>query len=373
MDPTLARRGFLSRLSAGLAIPALAGGSSCGRSTVFAKTSARATEQERDKQEQSQLAGPVSVVTPGIETLPFELDGAIKVFRLRAEPVTIRFQDMSDSTGARRRPIEAWGYNGSVIGPTIEITEGDRVRIHVENGLPDPTTVHWHGLHVPIGMDGVAGISQEPIPPGESFTYEFTVNQHGTYFYHPHFMGAKQVGMGMAGFFIVHPRNPTPDQLVDRDYAYFLQVWMIHPGSPQPDTLEMNNFNYFSMNGKPAPSIVPMSAKIGEKVRIRVANLSMLTHPIHLHGHTYRVTEYGAGFLPPAQQIIANTINISSAEVRTLEFVAGPNPGQWVFHCHFMHHTMNDMHRTPIPGSGGGGHSGHDAGGMHTWIDVTET
>jgi FtsP/CotA-like multicopper oxidase with cupredoxin domain len=259
-----------------------------------------------------------------------------------------------------------------VIGPTIEAVEGDRVRILVENKLPDPTTIHWHGLHIPINMDGVAGISQEPIPPGETFTYEFTLNQHGTYFYHPHFMGAKQVGMGMAGFFIIHPKNPTPAQIVDRDFAYFLQIWMIYPGSPQPDILEMSNFNYFTMNGKPAPSIEPMEATIGEKVRIRVANLSMLTHPVHLHGHTYRVTEYGAGFVPPEQQIIANTINLSSAEERTLEFIAGPNPGRWVFHCHFMHHVMNDMHRNPTPGGpSSGGHAMHDSGGMHTWIDVT--
>jgi len=318
----------------------------------------------------------VPCVAPGIETLEYTLDGNVKVFQLTAEPATIRFQDMSDPSGTRTRPINAWGYNKSVIGPTIEAVEGDHVRIIVTNKLPDPTSVHWHGLHVPINMDGVAGISQDPIPPGGTFTYEFNLNQHGTYFYHPHFMGAKQAGMGMSGFFIIHPKNPQPHQIVDRDYAYFLQTWMIHPSSPIPDTLEMNNFNYFTMNGRPAPGIEPMEAKIGERIRIRVINLSMLTHPIHLHGHSFRVTEYGAGFLPPEQHILANTINISAAEERTLEFVAGPNPGRWVFHCHFMHHIMNDMHRTPIPGSGGGGgHSGHmthDMGGMHTWIDVHE-
>lgn len=263
----------------------------------------------------------------------------------------------------------AWGFNGTVIGPTIEAVEGDRVRIIVQNNLSDPTTIHWHGLHVPLEMDGVTGFSQEPIPPGGSFTYEFTLEQHGTYFYHPHHMGAKQVGMGMSGFFIVHPRNPDPWMVVDKDFAYFLQIWMIHPGSPIPDTLEMTDFNYFTMNGKPGPDIVPMRARAGEKVRIRVVNLSMLTHPIHLHGHTFHVTEYGAGFLPQSQHIKANTINISAAEERTFEFVAGPKLGKWLFHCHFMHHTMNDMHRNPIPGTGG--HAGHEMGGMHTWIEVT--
>lgn len=311
------------------------------------------------------------VETPGVPKLPFEWDGNVKVFRLIAEPVTIQFEDRSDPHGLARRPILAWGYNGSVIGPTIEAVEGDRVRVIVRNRLPEPTSVHWHGLHVPVEMDGVTGVSQEPIPPGGTFTYEFTIEQHGTYFYHPHFMGAKQVGMGMCGFFIVHPRNPEPWQKVDHDYAYFLQTWMIHPGSPVPDTMEMSDFNYFTMNGRAAPDIVPMRARSGERVRIRVTNLSMLTHPIHLHGHSFRVTEYGAGFVPPQQQIIANTINVSSAEVRVFDFEAG-KPGKWLFHCHFLHHVMNDMHRTPIPGREGG-HAAHDMGGMHTWIEVTQS
>ncbi len=308
------------------------------------------------------------VDTPGVNTLSYELDGQVKVFHLTAEPVTIHFPDMSDPNGTGRRPIFAWGYNGSVIGPTIEVIEGDRVRLIVQNNLPDPTTVHWHGLHVPIEMDGVEGISQDPIQPGASFVYEFTIEQHGTYFYHPHFMGAKQVGMGMSGFFIVHPKNPQLWQIVDHDYAYLLQTWMIHPGSPVPDTMEMSNFNYFTMNGRAAPDITPMNAKVGEKIRVRCLNLSMLTHPIHLHGHSYKITEYGSGFLPESQHILANTINISAAEVRTVEFTAG-RPGKWLFHCHFLHHVMNDMHRTPIPGNGSG-HSGHQMGGMTTWIDV---
>lgn len=308
------------------------------------------------------------IETPGINTLPFELDGEVKVFRLTAEPVTIWFPDMSDPHSSQQRPILAWGYNGSVIGPTIEVIEGDHVRIIVQNHLSDPTTVHWHGLHVPIQMDGVEEISQQPIPPNSSFIYEFTIEQHGTYFYHPHFMGAKQVGMGMAGFFIVHPKKIQPWQIVAHDYAYLLQTWMIHPSSPVPDTMEMSNFNYFTMNGSAGPDITPMTAKSGEKIRIRCLNLSMLAHPLHLHGHSFKITEYGSGFLPESQHILANTINVSSAEVRTLEFTAG-KPGKWLFHCHFLHHVMNDMHRIPIPGSGAG-HAAHQMGGMTTWVDV---
>lgn len=364
MGDSITRRDFVAGVGAAATIPALA---------TFGLPMAKADATDETSTANLTSSSYVPVVTPGIAKLPFVMDGDVKVFRLRAEPVTIQFPDMSDGMGMSNRPINAWGYNGSVIGPTIEAVEGDTVRIIVENRLPDPTSIHWHGLHIPLEMDGVVGISQEPIPPGGSFTYEFTLEQHGTYFYHPHHMGAKQVGMGMAGLFIIHPRNPEPWMIVDRDYAYFLQIWMIQPGSPIPDTMEMSDFNYFTMNGRPGPNIVPMQAETGERVRIRVVNLSMLTHPIHLHGHTFRISEYGAGFIPPEVRIPANTENISSAEERSFEFVAGPRRGKWLFHCHFMHHTMNDMHRTPIPGSGGG-HAGHammDMGGMHTWIEVT--
>lgn len=371
MKEDVSRRSFLSTVGVAASLPLLASMKNAEQVAHAAIDSASllTSEEERNANRAPASNGNyLPVVTPGIKTLPYEWVGGVKVFRLIAEPVTIQFPDMSDPHGMRRRPIQGWGYNGSVIGPTIEAVEGDRVRIIVENHLPEPTTVHWHGIHLPIEMDGVPGFSQDPIMPGETFVYEFTLEQHGTYFYHPHFMGAKQVGLGMSGFFIVHPKNPAPHQIVDRDYAYFLQVWMIHPSSPIPDTLEMTEFNYFTMNGRPGPDIVPMSAKLGEKVRIRVANLSMLSHPVHLHGHSFRITDWGAGFLPPHQQILANTNDISSAEARAFEFTA-ERLGKWLFHCHFMHHTMNDMHRRPIPG--GGGHMGHDMGGMHTWIEIT--
>lgn len=359
MKKDFSRRTFLSSLGGALSLPFIG--------PLASRESSAAAPRPR-------VNGNPSVITPGIPSLPFEWDGNVKVFRLVAEPVVMQWPDGSDPHGVLKRPVHGWGYNGTITGPTIEAVEGDRVRIHVENRLSEPTTVHWHGLHIPLDQDGVPGFSQKAIEPGETFTYEFTLEQHGTYFYHPHFMGAKQVGLGMAGFFIIHPKNPLPHQIVDHDYAYFLQIWMLHPGSPIPDVMEMTEFNFFTMNGKPGPDIVPMKARTGEKVRIRVANLSMLTHPIHLHGHSYRVTDYGAGFVPPSQQLLMNTNNISSAEARAFEFEAY-RPGKWLFHCHFMHHNMNDMHRKPIPGAGGhGGHAGHegmDMGGMHTWIEVT--
>ncbi len=320
----------------------------------------------------------VPVITPGITTLPYNLNNGVKEFQLTAGPVTFVLPDMSDGMGMRGRPIRGFGYNGSTIGPTIEAVEGDTVRIILKNNLPEPTTIHFHGIELPANMDGVPGFSQDPVQPGDSFVYEFTLNQSGTTFYHSHFMTAKQVGLGLMGFFIIHPKNPTPSQIVDHDYAYFLHTWKINPGSTIPDTVEMNDFNFFTMNGRVGSGVKgwelpPMRAKVGERVRIRVTNLSMLTHPIHLHGHTFRITEWGGGFLPDHQQIRANTVSVSSAEVRTVEFVARA-PGKWMFHCHFTHHTMNDMHRPPLPGDppmSDAMMAMMDMGGMSTWIEIT--
>lgn len=318
----------------------------------------------------------VSVQTPGVATIQGTLNGNVREFQLNAQQLTVQFPDMSDGMGMRGRSINVWGYNGSMIGPTLEAVEGETVRVFFTNNLPEPTTVHFHGIELPIEMDGVPGFSQEAVPPGGPFVYEFPLNQSGTYFYHSHYMPAKQVGLGMMGFFVIHPRTPTPSQLVDHDYAYFLHTWKINPGSSVPNTLEMSDFNYFTMNGRVGNGVKgwqlpPMKARVGERVRIRVTNLSMLTHPVHLHGHTFVVTDWGGGFLPESQQIKANTINVSSAEVRVLEFTARA-PGKWMFHCHFTHHTMNDMDRPPLPGTPPmEGMHDMDMGGMSTWIEIT--
>jgi FtsP/CotA-like multicopper oxidase with cupredoxin domain len=207
------RRGFLASLSGGFA-------------TLPWLRSARADENAAAPGSRIvSPAGFLPVNTLGIPTLSFTMDGNVKVFSLVAEPVTVQFPDMSDGMGHNPRPIDAWGYSGSMIGPTIEVIEGDTVRIHVTNNLSEPTTVHWHGLEVPNAMDGVNGVTQDPIQPGDTYTYEFTLNQSGTYFYHPHFMSAKQVGMGMTGFFIVHPKNPDPSLIGVQDFAVMLQIW----------------------------------------------------------------------------------------------------------------------------------------------------
>src|SRR6266481_4393510 len=141
-----------------------------------------------------------SVVTPNGATLPYKVVGGVKVFHLIAEEIDHEF--------APGLKAKCWGYNGRTPGPTIEVVEGDRVRFYVTNRLPEPTSVHWHGILVPNGMDGVSGLNQKAIPPGKTFKYEFTLRQVGTQMYHPHFDEMLQMGMGMMGMFVIHPRDP---------------------------------------------------------------------------------------------------------------------------------------------------------------------
>lgn len=275
----------------------------------------------------------LGVVTPNGTTLPHKLIDGVKVFHLVAEEVHHEF--------APGLVAHLWGYNGRVHGPTIEATEGDRVRIYVTNHLPAPTSVHWHGMHVPNGMDGVAGLTQRPIEPGETFRYEFTLTQHGTFLYHSHFDEMVQMAMGLMGMFVVHPK--TPRQVVDRDYAILLSEWAIQPGQKRPDPNEMIEFNVLTFNAKVFPATEPLLAKTGESVRIRIGNLSATDHhPIHLHGTSFHVVATDGGEIPEAGRWPESTVLVPVGSTRTIEFVA-TNPGDWALHCHMTHHTMNQM------------------------------
>lgn len=272
------------------------------------------------------------VVTPNGSTLPFEMDGGVKVFRLSAEPVKREF--------APGMSVNCWGYNGQTPGPTIEAVEGDRVRILVTNKLPEPTTVHWHGVILPNGMDGVGGVTQPHIPPGETYQYEFTLKQHGTQMYHPHSDEMLQMAMGMEGFFIIHPRKP--ERQIDRDFCIFLQEWYVEPGSYTPDPMIMTDFNMFTFNSRVWPGTAPLVVRTGQRVRVRLANLSMDSHPIHFHGHQGWQTGTDGGPIPQSAWWPAVTVNVPPGTTRDVEFVAN-NPGDWPFHCHKNHHTMNAM------------------------------
>jgi FtsP/CotA-like multicopper oxidase with cupredoxin domain len=277
--------------------------------------------------------GRTPVITPNGASLPYRMENGVKVFHLTAEPVKREFVDGFT--------INCWGYNGMTPGPTIEAFEGDRVRIYVTNKLPEGTSIHWHGFILPNGMDGVSGLTQPKIAPGETFAYEFTLRQTGTLMYHPHFDEMVQIALGMHGFFIIHPRDAAVRR-VDRDFAIFLNEWFIKPGTATPDPTVMLDFNVFTFNSRVFPGTDPMLVRTGDRVRIRLANLTMDSHPMHIHGHRFFVTGTDAGAIQQSAWIPENTVNVPVGTSRDIEFVAD-NPGDWAFHCHKSHHTMNQM------------------------------
>jgi hypothetical protein len=279
------------------------------------------------------------VVTPNGSTLPWKVVDGAKVYHLVAEPVRREF--------APGLLVNCWGYNGETPGPTIEAVEGDRVRIFVTNKLPEPTSVHWHGVLLPNGMDGVSGLNQRAIQPGETYKYEFTLRQHGTFMYHPHFDEMVQMGMGMHGMFIMHPRNPDGPKF-DRDFAIMLSEWAIPPGAATPNTTVMTDFNMLTFNGKAYPATAPLVARLGDHVRLRFGNLSANNHhPIHLHGYRFRVTATDGGRIPEAGQWPETTVLVPVGSTRDVEFSADAL-GDWALHCHMTHHTMNQMgHNVP--------------------------
>lgn len=275
-------------------------------------------------------------ITINGSTLPFRMKDGVKEFHLIAEEFEQEF--------APGMKVKVWGYNGSTPGPTIEAVEGDRVRIFVTNNLPEDTTMHWHGVILPNGMDGVGGLNQEHIQPGETWVYEFVLRQHGTQMYHPHADEMLQMAVGMMGMFVIHPKGGYRDQIA-RDFTIMLQEWAIHPGTYRPDPSVMVDFNIFTMNGKIFPAIDQLLVKTNDRTRIRFGNLSMDQHPMHIHGHNFKVVGTDGGQIPPSAQWPMTTVPVPVGATRDIEFIAD-NPGDWAFHCHKSHHTMNAMGHT---------------------------
>jgi len=296
---------------------------------------ASAQEAPGPNRSSSASGGYLLVVPLNGTTLPYTLKNGVKEFHLVAEPVDWELAPGMKMTG--------WGYNGSSPGPMIEAVEGDRVRFLVTNNLPEHTTVHWHGLHLPNGMDGVGGLTQPHIMPGETFAYEFTLRQHGTFMYHPHADETLQLALGMMGMFVIHPKDRSGE--VDRDFALLLHEWAVHPGTYRPDPAVMVDFNIFTMSGKVFPAIEPLVVRTGQRVRIRLGNLSMNQHPIHLHGYSFKVTGTDGGPVPVTAQYPETTVAVPVGTTRDIEFTAEV-PGDWAFHCHKSHHTMNPMGHT---------------------------
>jgi hypothetical protein len=273
---------------------------------------------------------PVAVTTLDIGDLPFTTDNGVKVFNLVAEPVKQLI--------VPGRTFDLWGFNGSAPGPTIQANEGDRVRIVFENHLPEPTGIHWHGLELPIEMDGVPGIGQKLVMPGERFIYEFSLHQNGTFFYHPHM--AMQEMVGLLGGFIIHPKTAYAP-FVDRDFLIALQEYAVLPNSSIPNSMSME-YNWLTFNGKAGPASTPLVIRQGERVRVRFINMGMDHHPIHLHGFTFWETGREAARQQESAWTRGNTVLVGVAQAKDIEFVAD-RVGDWMLHCHLPHHMMNQM------------------------------
>jgi len=262
-------------------------------------------------------------------TLPFKMNGNVKEFHLVAKEVE---REIAPGMVAK-----LWGYNGQ----TIEAVEGDRVRVFVTNKLPEHTTIHWHGMLVPNGMDGVGGLTQPHIPVGKTFVYEFDLTKSGSFMYHPHSDEMVQMAMGMMGMFVVHPKDPQ-FRPVDRDFVFVMSAYRFEPGTSLPHVAEMTDFNIWTFNARVFPGIDVLPVKLGDKVRIRIGNLTMTSHPIHLHGHHFAVSCTDGGWVPESAQWPETTTDVPVGSIRAIDFVAD-NPGDWAFHCHKSHHTMNAM------------------------------
>lgn len=273
-------------------------------------------------------------------SLPWRMNQGVKEFHLVAEAVVREI--------APGMKVQLWGYNGQSPGPTIEVVEGDRVRIFVTNRLPEATSIHWHGQRLPNGMDGVSGLTQRAIAPGKTFVYEFVARRAGSFMYHPHADEMTQMAMGMMGAWITHPK-PGNSQIatVDRDFVFLINAFDVEPGSAVPTTATMTDFNLWCWNSRAFPGIESLNVRQHDKVRIRVGNLTMTNHPIHIHGHEFVVTGTDGGAVPKCARWPEVTTDIAVGQMRQIELVAD-ELGDWAFHCHKSHHTMNPMgHKVP--------------------------
>ena len=258
--------------------------------------------------------------------------------------------------------VNAYAFNRQVPGPRIEVTEGDRLRIRVRNELPEPTTVHWHGLILPNSMDGPAEITQAPIQPGDSFTYEFTARQAGTFFYHSHDHPDRQQALGLYGALIIKPRDSARDRRYDydQDVVIQLQEWLEREGYTYPAMLMEGALpNFFTINGKAYPDTERISMRVGERVRVRfIGSNNNFIHPMHIHGGPFEIVETDGNPVPEGARLLKDTINVGPGERWDVIWTARL-PGKWLLHCHIPHHTTNDN----IEEEG--------AGGLTTIIEVS--
>lgn len=278
----------------------------------------------------------LSSVSRGLVPLNFTIEKGVKVFNITAQPVLWPLLKGVTAT--------AWSYNGMVPGPLIKVTYGDRVKILVKNTLPEPTTIHWHGIEVPNAMDGIPDVTQPPIKPGETFTYEFVAKPAGTYWYHSHYKSDKQISIGLSGAFIIEPKQRIPLPTIDR--VLMLNEWRI-VGNQTYAAMPASNMdgNYFTINGKSYPDTETITAKVGEKVRLRIIGSGQMIHPMHLHGFTFKIVATDGQPVPPIARLTKDTVTVAPGERYDIEFTPD-RTGKWMFHCHIPHHTTNN-HQEP--------------------------
>jgi FtsP/CotA-like multicopper oxidase with cupredoxin domain len=291
---------------------------------------------------------PPATETTGAQPLDYVLDGDTKVFTLTAQAV--QWPIMEGVT------VTAYSYNGMVPGPLLRVTEGDNVRVVLQNQLPDATTIHWHGILVPNSMDGVAGVTQAAVQPGETFTYEFMAKPAGSFMYHSHTDSDKQVGLGLYAPFVIDPAQPE-SPAPDVDVIMMLSEARVIDGTTY-EAMPMAGAepNYFLINGKSFPATETIPVKKGDRVRIRFMGIGQFVHPMHLHGMPFKIVATDGYAVPEAAQLTKDTVLVAPGERYDVEFIAD-EPGQWVLHCHILHHTTNDN---------------VEPGGLMMMFDVTE-
>jgi manganese oxidase len=324
------RRNFLKGASLGAGGIALGGLlTACGAQTTDTAagahdmqatpaTPAGMTADEMDAMHEAGIKAFVAgVKTEGQGNLPLEprVENGVKIFELTAAPRSWEYD--------AGKTVDAWAYNGQVPGPLLRITEGDKVRVIVKNELAESTAVHFHGVIVPNNMDGVPFITQPPIKPGASFTYEFTARNPGSHMYHSHHNSTAQVGRGLLGAFIIDPKDKSKDPAYDIEYVMILN----------------DQLGGFTINGKGFPATSPVVAKLGQKLRIRYMNEGQLIHPMHLHGLPQLVFAKDGWNLP--QPFMCDTLNVAPGE-RWDVIVDCTEPGVWAFHCHILSHAESD-------------------------------
>jgi len=284
-----------------------------------------------------------SAVEPPRQMLP---GGQVREFYLSAQPGSWKIMDDFS--------IEAWTYNGNVPGPELRVREGDLVRAKVNNSLSVPTTIHWHGIELENAMDGVPGLTQQSIQPGETFTYQFVAYPAGTRMYHSHQDPSSQLELGLYGALIIEPRQPK-GRRYDQEYVAILDE-LAQDFTPNvalgQEHIEHENagngrggalqYDFFLINGRAGDAIPPMEIKKGERLLLRLINLGNLPHSMHLHGHTFTIVSTDGNPVPPDARLRKDTILLGPGERYDLEIV-GTNPGVWLFHCHMPNHGENGM------------------------------